>query len=87
MSNVFLEEKVNNSEKVKYRKTFYFKKWILWSLGFFILMLLITPLLPSSDQQVESEWSYILSFAFFGLILSLDRLVLGFQYRNKGVIH
>jgi hypothetical protein len=83
--NIFLAEKLNDSEKIKYRKTFHFKKWILWIIGSFIVMLLVTPLLPP-NQDDTNEWSLLLSIAFFGIIISLDRLVMGFQYRNKGVI-
>jgi hypothetical protein len=86
--NIFLEQdEVRDKNGLKYRKTFHFKKWLTWLIGFFILMLIATILVPDDRvQNPTNEFSFILMFAFIGVIISLDHLILGKKLLKKGVI-
>ena len=90
MSNVFSEMdyeelELNNREEKKYRSTRHIKRWSLLGLGFFLLFVISSVLVPTDRvNNPTNEFSFILMIGFIGLIIAIDHLISGYVYYKKG---
>lgn len=72
-----------NQKQESFMKTSFFKKRFYVTIGFLLIMLLVLPLVPTSDNDVDI-FGFILSIAFLSLIVLIDQIFLGlYLFKTK----
>jgi len=75
-----------NQKQESFMKTSYFRKRLYITIGFILLMVLVLPLVPASENDVDI-FGFILSIAFLSLIVLIDQIVLGlYLFKTKNEI-
>lgn len=75
-----------NQKQESFTKTTFFRKRFGFSIGFLLLMFLVLPFSPTSDNEVDI-FGFILSIAFLSLIVLVDQIFLGlYLFKTKNEI-
>lgn len=72
-------------KKESYMKTSFFRKRIYITVGFLLIVILVFPFIPETENTLGPA-GYIMSIAFFAVIVLVDQILLGlylFKTRNK----